>query len=236
MTDIQKRLFALQDPGYKAFHCKLMPTVDPNTVIGVRTPLLRALARELSGTPQAEAFLTQLPHQYYDENNLHGFLLERCKDFDRAVALVDEFLPYVDNWATCDLCSPKVFRKRRPQLLAHIRRWMESSHTYTVRFGMEMLMTHFLDEDFQEEYLAWVAAARSEEYYVNMMIAWFFATALTKQYDAALPYIEQRRLDPWTHNKAIQKARESYRVPAQHKDHLNRLKVRPKKEETHDAL
>lgn len=231
MTDIQKRLFALQDPGYKEFHCKLMPTVDPHTVIGVRTPQLRALARELSGTPEAEAFLTGLPHQYYDENNLHGFLLERCRDFDRAVALVDDFLPYVDNWATCDLCSPKVFHKHRPQLLEHIRRWMASSRAYTVRFGMEMLMTHFLDEDFEAEYLDWVAEMRSEEYYVNMMIAWFFATALTKQYDAALPYIEGRRLDPWTHNKAIQKARESYRVPAERKDYLNTLKVRSKKED-----
>lgn len=231
MTDIQKRLFALQDPGYKEFHCKLMPTVDPHTVIGVRTPQLRKLARELSGTPEAEAFLTKLPHPYYDENNLHGFLLERCKDFDRAVALVDAFLPYVDNWATCDLCSPKVFGKHRPQLLEHIQRWMASGHTYTIRFGMEMLMTHFLDEDFDPKYLSWVAAVRSEEYYVNMMTAWFFATALTKRYNAALPYIEDHRLDPWTHNKAIQKARESYRVPAEHKDHLNSLKVRSKKED-----
>ncbi len=225
-TSIQSRLFALQDLKYKEFQCKLMPTVAPEQVIGVRTPELRKLAKELSKEPETAEFLSTLPHQYYDENNLHGFLVEQIKDYNAVVAAIDAFLPYVDNWATCDLMSPKVFKKHRPELLKEIQRWMASERTYTIRFGIGMLMAHFLDEDFAPDHLVWVAGVHSEEYYVNMMIAWYFATALAKQWDAVIPYIEQHRLDKWAHNKAIQKAVESYRITDEQKDYLRTLRVK----------
>ncbi len=225
-TSIQSRLFALQDLKYKEFQCKLMPTVAPERVIGVRTPELRKLAKELFKEQETAEFLSTLPHQYYDENNLHGFLVEQIKDYNTVVAAIDAFLPYVDNWATCDLMSPKVFKKHRPELLKKIQRWMASDQIYTVRFGIGMLMTHFLDEDFAPEHLDWVAAIRSEEYYVNMMIAWYFATALAKQWDAVIPYIEQHCLDKWVHTKAIQKAVESYRITDEQKGYLRTLRVK----------
>lgn len=224
--EIQAKLFALQDTPYKAFQAKLIPTVNPDTIIGVRTPALRKLAKELSGTPEANAFLQALPHRYYDENNLHGLLLERVKDYGLALTAVDAFLPHVDNWATCDLMSPKVFRKHRSELILDIRRWVASGRTYTVRFGIEMLMTHFLDEDFLPEHPALVAKLRSEEYYVNMMIAWYFATALCKQWDATVPFLQENRLDRWTHNKAIQKAVESYRITNEQKQYLRTLRMK----------
>jgi Predicted DNA alkylation repair enzyme len=223
---IQAKLFALQDPAYKGFQAKLIPTVDPDTVIGVRTPALRMLAKELFGTLEADAFLQVLPHRYYDENNLHGFLVERIGDYNTAVEAIDVFLPYVDNWATCDLMSPKVFKKHRSELILNIPRWMASTQTYTVRFGIEMLMAHFLEGDFLPEYPAWVAELRSEEYYVNMMIAWYFATALCKQWDAVIPFFRENRLDKWTHNKAIQKAVESYRITDEQKQYLRTLRVK----------
>lgn len=223
---IQEKLFALQDMKYREFQCKLMPTVAPETVIGVRTPELRKLAKTISGEPETKEYLKILPHRYYDENNLHGFLLEGIKDYGEAVAAVDAFLPYVDNWATCDLMSPKVFKRHLPELLTKIREWIADRHTYTVRFGIEMLMSFYLDEAFSPEFPAWVADIRSGEYYINMMIAWYFATALAKQWDAVLPYIESRRLDKWTHNKAIQKATESYRITAEQKEYLRTLKER----------
>ena len=222
---VQMRLFEMQDLSYREFHIKLIPTVDPDTVIGVRTPKLRKFAKEFAKTPQAAEFLQILPHKYYEENNLHGFLIETMQDYDGAIAALDTFLPYVDNWATCDMIRPKVFRHHLIRLREQIKIWMASDHMYTVRFAMEMLMTFYLDEHFEPEYLTWVAAVRSDEYYVNMMIAWFFATALSKQYDAALPYIEQKRLAPWTHNKAIQKAIESYRISDGQKSYLRKLKV-----------
>lgn len=225
-TGVLSRLFALQDLKYKEFQCKLMPTVAPERVIGVRTPELRKLAKELFKESETAEFLNTLPHQYYDENNLHGFLVEQIKDYSAAVVAIDAFLPYVDNWATCDLISPKVFKKYRSELLKEIRRWMASVRTYTIRFGIGMLMTHFLDEDFSPEHLSWVAAIRSEEYYVNMMIAWYFATALAKQWDSVIPYIEHHRLDKWVHNKAIQKAVESYRITDEQKRHLRALRVK----------
>ena len=225
-TTIRARLFELQDLSYRDFQCKLMPTVDPDTVIGVRTPELRKLAKSFSKEPEAEAFLRTLPHRYYEENNLHGFLIETMKDYSQVIAALDAFLPYVDNWATCDLMSPKIFKKHLPELREQIQVWMASSHTYTIRFGIEMLMTFYLDEQFQTEYLDWVADVHSEEYYVNMMIAWYFATALAKQYDAALPYLQEHRLEPWTHNKAIQKAIESYRITDEQKAYLRSLKVK----------
>lgn len=223
---IRARLFALQDEGYRAFHSRLMPTVPPETVIGVRVPALRRLAKQLAGTPQAEAFLQELPHIYYEENNLHAFLLESIRDYDAALAATEKFLPYIDNWATCDSFCPKVFAKHKEDLLPVLRRWMASDHPYTVRYGMEMLMRYYLDEDFRPEHLAWAAAVHSGEYYINMMRAWYFATALAKQPEAALPWLTERRLDVWTHNKTIQKAVESSRIPAETKAFLRTLRVR----------
>ena len=224
--EIEQRLFELEDKKYKEFHSKLMPTVNPDTIIGVRTPAMRKLAKELAKQPEYMEFIHMLPHKYYDENNLHGFLIETIKDYEECVAAVNEFLPYIDNWATCDLMSPKVFKKHRAELLEQIKVWMCSEHTYTIRYGIGMLMTHFLDEDFKKEYLEWVAEIRSEEYYVNMMIAWYFATALAKQPEETLPYIEEKRLDVWVHNKAIQKAVESYRVSSEQKEYLKTLKIK----------
>ena len=228
---VQEQLFALQDLKYRDFQCKLMPTVPTETVIGIRTPELRKYAKTFSKTPEAAEFLKILPHRYYEENNLHGFLIESMRDYGQVIAALDAFLPYVDNWATCDLMRPKVFQKHLPELLEEIRRWMASDRTYTIRFGMEMLMTFYLDEAFRPEYLDWVAEVRSQEYYVNMMIAWYFATALAKQYGAVLPYIENHRLEPWTHNKAIQKAIESYRITEEQKMYLRTLKVKISKEQ-----
>lgn len=225
-STIQARLFALQDEDYRAFHSKLMPTVPAETVIGVRVPQLRRLARELAGTPEAEAFLHSLPHEYYEENNLHGFLLEVVHDYDTALAQVEAFLPYINNWATCDGFCPKIFARHKPELLGHVRQWMASGEVYTVRYGIGMLQRYYLDEAFRPEYLAWVAQVQSTEYYVNMMRAWFFATALAKQPVAVMPWLEAQKLDVWTHNKAIQKAIESYRIPSQTKAYLRTLRVR----------
>ena len=224
--EIRRRLFELRDLKYKAFACKLMPTVNPETVIGVRTPDLRKLAREFSKTPEASEFLKILPHGYYEENNLHGFLIETLRDYDAAVASIDEFLPYIDNWATCDLISLKIFKKYLPELYEKIKIWLISGRTYTVRFGIGMLMSFYLDDAFRPEMLELVAGIRSEEYYVNMMIAWYFATALAKQYETAVPYIQEQRLEKWTHNKAIQKAVESYRIGDEVKMYLRTLKVK----------
>ena len=225
MTEIQQRLFALQDACYRDFHAALMPTVDKALVIGVRMPALRALAKELKGTEPAADFMAQLPHKYYEENNLHAALIGHIRDFDACMAAVERFLPYVDNWATCDMMNPRALAKDKAALLERIRLWLQSGHTYTVRFGMGMLMNHFLEEDFREEYPALVASVRSEEYYVRMMQAWYFATALAKQYEAAVTYLEQRRLGAWVHNKTIQKARESFRVSQEQKEYLKSLKV-----------
>ena len=223
---IRARLFAMQDAKYRDFTAKLTPTVPPERIIGVRTPELRKYAVELSKTEDAAAFMATLSHLYQEENNLHAFLIERIADYDACVAALDAFLPYVDNWATCDSMSPKCLKKQLPRLTGEIRRWMASDRVYTVRFGMGMLMRHFLDDAFDPAYFDWVAALRSEEYYINMMIAWFFATALAKQWDATLPYIMSRRLEPWVHNKAIQKAIESYRIPEDRKIWLRAQKIR----------
>ncbi len=227
--EIRKRLFFLQDEPYKTFQAKLIPTIRPETIIGVRTPALRKLAKELSKDPDNIVFLEDLPHRYFDENQLHAFLISEIKEFEKCLEQTETFLPFINNWATCDQLSPKVFKKHRQELPAHIHTWIRSEDTYTVRFGIGMLMQHFLDEDFDPAYPELVARIRSEEYYINMMIAWYFATALAKQYDAILPYIEQKRLAPWTHNKAIQKARESYRVLAEQKEYLKGLKIKKQK-------
>ena len=224
MSPVTERLLSLADEGYRQFQIPLMPTVDPQRVIGVRTPILRKLAKELAGTAEGEAFLRELPHTYYEENNLHAFLLEQIRDYDTCIAAIDAFLPYVDNWSTCDGWSPKVLKKHPEELLCKIRQWMASDRPYTVRFGIGMLQRHFLDDRFCSDYLDWVAAVDREEYYVRMMVAWYFATALAKQYDAALPYIRDGRLPRWTHNKAIQKAVESYRVTEEHKTVLKQYR------------
>ena len=221
---IRNELSNMQDLKYKAFHTKLIPNVDPDTVIGVRTPQLKAYAKSLKDK-DVSAFLSDLPHKYYDENNLHGFLIMNIKDYDEGLAAIKNFLPYVDNWATCDLLRPVSFKNHRAELLEEIKVWLCSEHTYTIRFGIEMLMVHFLDGDFKVECLDWAAGIRSEEYYVNMMLAWYYATALAKQWEATLPYIENRRLDNWVHNKTIQKAIESYRVTDDHKAYLRKLRV-----------
>lgn len=225
MTSFQKRLFELQDKEYADFQAKLTPTVPRESFIGVRVPLVRKLAKELIKDPYCEEFLNTLPHKYYDENMLHGLLISEMKDYDEVIKKLDLFLPYVDNWAVCDIMSPKVFKKYKDELLVEVKRWAKSSDTYTCRFGIEMLQTHFLDNDFKAEYLEIPAVVRSEEYYVNMMIAWFFATSLTKQWDATVPYIEKQKLDKWTHNKTIQKARESYRITDEQKKYLNTFKL-----------
>lgn len=224
VQEIRDRLFALQDPEYRLFQSKLMPTVDPARVIGVRIPDLRKLSRELAGTEQAAAFVRQLPHDYYEENNLHGFLIASLRDYGETVAALEAFLPHVDNWATCDLLHPRAFDKRPEALPDQLFRWLQSDRTYMVRFAMGMLMSLYLDEAFRPEYADWVARVKSEEYYVNMMAAWYFATALAKRWDDVFPYLTDHRLPVWTHNKAIQKAIESRRISPEQKQILRSLK------------
>ena len=219
-------LASMRDETYAAFQRKLLPTVPPDAVIGVRTPQLKALAKQMLTNSAAEGFLSELPHAYFDENQLHAFILSEMKDFDVCITAVEAFLPYIDNWATCDQLSPKAFKKSPERLLPFIDVWLASDKTYTVRFGIGMLMQHFLDERFSPEYPEKVAAVSSDEYYINMMIAWYFATALAKQYESVLPFIEKRVLPAWTHNKAIQKARESLRITPEQKEYLNSLKVK----------
>ncbi|CDE32385.1 DNA alkylation repair protein [Leyella stercorea] len=261
MTSLQERLFAMQDKQYAAFQAKLTPGVPVESFIGIRVPVLRKFAKEFTKEAECEDFLQQLPHEYYDENMLHGLLIsqvkdyEECirltdtflpqlpheyydenmlhgllisevKDYEECIRLTDSFLPFVDNWAVCDIMSPKVFAKHKKELLAKIKTWSKSSHVYTCRFGIEALMSHYLDKDFKAEYLEIPASVRSEEYYVKMMVAWFFATALAKQWDQAIPYIEQRSLALWTHNKTIQKAIESYRITPEQKEYLRTLKIK----------
>ncbi len=223
MKSIEERLFALKDDEYAAFQAKLTPSVDRELFIGVRVPEVRKLAKQLKDDPVTAEFIRELPHKYYDENMLHGLLISEIKDYEKAVEETDRFLPYVDNWAVCDNMSPKVFKKHKPQLLEKIREWTCSGDTYTIRFGIEKLMSHYLDEDFRPEYLEIPAVVRSEEYYVNMMIAWFFATALAKQWEASIPYLEQGRLDEWVHRMTIRKARESHRITEEQKTYLNSL-------------
>ncbi len=223
--DIRAALFAAPDLKYRDFQAKLIPNLAGDTMIGVRTPELRKMARQLAKRPDVGNFLKDLPHRYFDENQIHAFILSDMKDYDRCIEEVNLFLPFVDNWATCDQMSPKVFKKHRPELLTQIRQWIRSRHTYTVRFGIGMLLQHYLDEDFDPDYPALVGGIHSEEYYINMMIAWYFATALAKQYEAVIPWLEEKRLELWVHNKTIQKAIESYRISAEQKAYLRTLKV-----------
>ena len=221
---IRDRLFEMQDAEYRDFHSRLMPTVKKELIIGVRTPDLRKFANEISGSPLADEFMKILPHKYYEENNLHAFLIEKINDFNLCAAELDRFLPFVDNWATCDMIRPKIFKKHLPELLEKIKTGIESENTYTVRFAIEMLMCYYLDEAFDISYPAAVAQICSDEYYIKMMQAWYFATALAKQYDSVIPYLEQNRLDADTHNKTIRKAIESYRITDEKKKYLRTLK------------
>ena len=225
IRDVRKRLFEMQDTGYRDFHARLIPTVKKEKIIGIRTPMIRKFAKEFGKTEESEMFLKALPHQYYEENNLHGLLIEQIRDYDKCLKELERFLPYIDNWATCDLLALHMMKKHRDIFIREIYRWMGSDKPYTIRFGISMLMRHYLDEEFKPEYAEKVASIRSEEYYVNMMIAWYLATALAKQWDVAVGYIEKKCLDPWTHNKTIQKARESYRITREQKESLKTLKV-----------
>ena len=220
---IPEQLRALEDLEYRDFLAGLLPRLEKERIIGVRTPALRALAKTLQGTGEAEAFLSRLPHFYFEENNLHGFLLARMKDFDKCLEKLNLFLPWVDNWATCDQLRPLAFRSRPPQLLPAIRDWMADSSPFTARFGLEMLMTHYLGQAFQTEYLQWAAAVNGRDYYVRMMVAWFFATALSKQPEAAFPYFQPGQLEEWTRRKAVSKALESRAVASRWKEKLRAL-------------
>lgn len=224
-TDYYKQLKKHQDLKYREMQVRIIPAVASETIIGVRTPVLRTIAKEMLKSGEYGSFLENLPHEYFEENQLHAFIVSGLRDFDECMEELSRFLPCVDNWATCDQMSPKVFKKHRQELLTHIKAWIASDETYTVRFGVKMLMDHFLDEEFDPRYPAMVAEIRSEEYYVNMMIAWYFATALAKQYESIIPYIEQKRLDDWTHNKAIQKSIESYRIADEQKKYLRSLRA-----------
>lgn len=224
LTDVQKQLFELQDLKYRDFHSHLMPGKDKETVIGIRMPVLRKFAKNFAKTPEAAQFLQELPHRFYEEDNLHMMLVTQIKDFDTCMREVKRFLPYIDNWATCDFGAPECFKKHRMAVLPEIKEWLHSELTYTIRYGIGMLMRLFLDEDFSSEYLQMVAKVQSEEYYVNMMIAWYFATALAKQWEETVPYVEQHRLSPWVHKKTIQKAVESYRITEEQKEYLRGLR------------
>lgn len=230
MTNVEKyvqdSLFQLADEEYKNFHSRLMPTVNPDLIIGVRVPALRKFAKAFGKTRLAKEFINILPHKYYEENNLHGFLIEQTRDFELCIEALDKFLPYVDNWATCDMTSPKVLGKNTEKLLIKINEWIKSEKTYTVRYSIGMLMRHYLDDNFKIEYLDLVSGVKSDEYYINMMIAWYFATALAKQWESTLPYIENKVLDVWVHNKAIQKAVESNRITGEQKAYLKTLKIK----------
>lgn len=226
IRDVRKRLFEMQDTGYRDFHARLILTVEKEKIIGIRTPILRKFAKEFGKTEESELFLKVLPHQYYEENNLHGLLIEQIRDYDKCLEELERFLPFIDNWATCDLLALHMMKKHRDIFIREIYRWMESDKPYIIRFGISMLMRHYLDEGFKLEYPAKVAAIRSEEYYVNMMRAWYFATALAKQYEKILPFLEEQRMDIWTHNKTIQKSIESYRITQEQKDHLRTLRIK----------
>ena len=226
--NIQSLLLAKQDIKYRDFQAPLFPNIDKERMIGVRTPELKKLAKELFGSELANKFIETLPHQYFDENQLHAFLISLIKDYKTCLKEVDKFLPYIDNWGTCDQLSPKVFAKHKEELAVDIKRWIKSKHTYTVRFAIGMLLGLYLDESFKEDYLELVSGIKSEEYYINMMIAWYFATALAKQYDSTIKYIEDKQLNPWFHNKTIQKAVESYRITNEQKAYLKSLKITKK--------
>ncbi len=223
---IQKELFSFRDEAYKAFNKKLVPNVDEKTMIGIRTPVLRSFAKNFfkSYPDEAEAFMNALPHTYFEENNLHAFFIEQIRDFETCLAKTESFLPFIDNWETCDLFSPPVFKKHPDAVYERILVWLKSKHCYTVRYAIGRLLSNYLDAEFKTEMLELAASVESDEYYIKMMVAWYFSFALIKQYDAAIPYIQNRRLEPFTHAKAIQKAIESTRIPSEIKTYLKTLK------------
>lgn len=230
MKEVQEQLFALQDLKYRDFHSKLMPNISKENVIGIRVPVLRKFAKNFAKDPQLQDFLQELPHQYYEENNLHMLLITQIKDYETCLREVNRFLPYIDNWATCDLLAVKTVKNHLDLYINEVYRWIESDQPYTIRFGVNMLMKYYLEDNFKIEYPEKVAAIRSEEYYVNMVRAWYFATALAKQYEQILPFLEERRMDLWTHNKTIQKAIESYRITSEQKEYLRTLRIKREKE------
>ena len=221
---VYERLKSYQDENYIDFQSKLVPNIDKKTIIGVRTPQMRTIVKEIFGTEEANKFLQTLPHKYYEENLVHFFLISKIKDFDECVKEVEKFLPYINCWPVCDQATPLVFKKHHDKLISLIKKWINSNHIYTARFGIRMLMNEFLNDDFKEEYLEWVSSKNGNDYYLKMMIAWFFATALAKQYNATIKYIENKNLDPWIHQKTIQKAIESYRVSEEHKEYLKKFR------------
>ena len=230
MTSIQEKLFSLKDSDYRDFSSRLIPGVPYESVIGVRIPLIRRLAKEIS-TEDAKAFLSELPHTYYEEYHLHSFLIERISDFDLCIEETERFLPYIDNWSVCDSFSPKVFKRHRSELLDKIKAWLESDRVYTLRFAVKMLMEHFLNEDFSKEYPKMVASVKSDEYYVKMMVAWYFATALAKQRDSILPYVTGYRLDSETHAMAIRKILDSYRISDEDKKYIRTFRSHSKEKD-----
>ena len=223
---VYTRLKEFKDVEYGDFQSALVPNIPRSSIIGVRTPKLRDIAKQIFGTKEAGDFLKELPHKYYEENLVHFFLIAMIRDMEECINAVDIFLPYVDCWPVSDQSSPKVFRKHHDELIAHVKRWIDSDHVYTSRFGMRILMNEYLGEDFKPEYPGWVADKEGDDYYLMMMKAWYFATALAKRYEDVISFIEERRLDDTSHNKAIQKALESYRVTDEHKAYLKTLKVR----------
>ena len=226
MNDITKKLFELQDKTYRDIQISIIPNINPDTIIGVRCPLIRSYAKELVKTNNYKSFLEDLPHKYFDENQLHSSIITEIKDYDECIKYINEFLPYVDNWATCDQLIPKVFKKNSDKLITNIKKWINSKDAYAIRFGVGTLMRYCLNENFREEHLKLVSNIKSDEYYVNMMRAWYFATALAKQYESTIPFIENKKLDVWTHNKTIQKSIESYRITNEHKEYLRSLKIK----------
>jgi 3-methyladenine DNA glycosylase AlkD len=228
INKIKNDLLLMQDKTYKDFHSKLMPTINPNSIIGIRVPVLRDYAKKLfkeNSIESLNSFLKNLPHEFYEENNIHAFIIEKINNFDECIFYLENFLPYIDNWATCDMLNPKIFKTNYEKLLEKIYQWINSDSVYTVRFAIGMLMRYFLDEKFETKYLDLVVSINSEEYYINMMRAWFFATALAKQYEQTFPYIKNYSLDKWTHNKSIQKANESFRITKDQKEELKKFRV-----------
>ena len=223
--NVAEYLFSVQDLKYRDFNSKLIPNIDKDTVIGVKTPILRSYAKEMMKNGESSAFLSELPHKYFEENQIHAFIISELKDYNTVISELERFLPFIDNWATCDQLLPKAFKKNTDKLIDEATEWIKSDRIYTIRFGIGVFMRYFLDDEFSKEYSDLIANIRSDEYYVNMMIAWYFATALAKQYSLTVVYLEEKRLDKWVHNKTIQKARESYRVTDENKAYLKNLRI-----------
>ncbi len=226
VKELQKLLFEYEDKKYADFGAKLIPNLPRESFIGIRSPEYKNIVKRIKDDPVIPEFLASLPHTYHEENCLHVALINKMKDFDQCLAELEKFMPYINNWAVNDGLNPACFKKHRPELIAYVQKWISSEATYTRRCGMKILMANYLDQDFKPQYLDLPADLRSTEYYVNMMTAWLFAEALVKQWDSAIKFIEGHRLDAWTHNKAIQKACESFRVSDEKKEYLRSLKIR----------